>query len=223
MPTPNELYYITVPTYRGYIAALQLYAPIVSPLGVTKAQLQQMLLSGVPVYLYDRTTKSSQKITLQDFAGSKSIDTTEKKSKPIEPAKEAKQLTGAPVTKAAEKPATMSARSKKTEAETETHEESTKDETSESESTTTETADAQASEELIDESTIDWQSLTKAERRALRAKIKAQQAALAEKEAASSTESTTTDTPETDSETADSETTGDAETVDSTETTQSTD
>ena len=66
-----EKYPIIVPRYRGYIAALSMYAPIVTPIMVTRAQLQQMLLSGLDVYLFDLNTKMTSQITITDIAGNK--------------------------------------------------------------------------------------------------------------------------------------------------------
>lgn len=214
---PEEKYYVSVPKYRGYIAALQMYAPIISPIGVTKVQLQQMLLSGVEVFLYDRATKCSRQITLQELAGTKTAENTN--PKPVEPPKEPKVLTGAPIAPAnvpeeapAEEPETPPTETPAETAEepvAETPTEETSDDTTNPQDETTETpVENPTEEEWIDESKVDWSHMTRAERRAMRAKINAQNEALAAKNAETSS---------------DTETAGNAETVVSTETTQSED
>ena len=81
----NEKFPIIVPKYRGYISALNMYAPIVTPILVPRAQLQQMLLSGLEVYLYDLKTKMTKKLAISDLAGGKNPMTALQIQEPKKP------------------------------------------------------------------------------------------------------------------------------------------
>lgn len=242
MPMVEEKFYVTVPTYRGYIQALQMYAPIVSPLQVTKSQVQQMLLNGVPVYLYDPATKGSRPVTIQEFVGVAAPEAQQPKK--VDPPQETKPITGTHITTPAVEDVPKSEETTQTASETHTEttdeepgeitekqadnsETETQDETTEdaepatsadntenaddttedtdgadvpetqTEDGTDATVDEDAdtteedaeetsadSDEVIDESTIDWSKLSKNQKKRMRQKLDAQKAKQAETPAA---------------------------------------
>ncbi len=189
MPTPVEVkVYIAVPNYRGYVQALQMYAPIVSPIGVTKSQIQQMLLSGLEVQHYEPSTKVYTKLTLQNMnevisgvAVAKPVIEAPKETKPINGVK-----TDEPKMSEPEETASQMDDSAETS-------DSTADDPDNADATTTDDSTGTNDPEIIDESSIDWSSMTKAERRKMRAKLDAQKKAA--EDAANETETSDT-TPE---------------------------
>lgn len=165
MPRPVKKLYIKTP-YMGYIAALQMMGPIITPMQVTESQAINMLKSGMRnIIEYNPTTKMTRPLTIinigKPWENEKDKETTSTpvaKAAPAAAPQEPTVLTGAPVppTKEAEVP----------QAAPEVVE-------------TASVADQFNANELIDESKVDWNSMTKAQRREMRAKIEAQKAALA--------------------------------------------
>lgn len=157
MPMVEEKFYVTVPTYRGYIQALQMYAPIVSPLQVTKSQVQQMLLNGVPVYLYDPATKGSRPVTIQEFVGVAAPEAQQPKK--VDPPQETKPITGTHITTPAVEETPKSEEPIQTAPETETHTETTDEEPGEATEQQTDNSET----ETQDETTEDAEPATSAD------------------------------------------------------------
>lgn len=171
MPRPVNKLYIKTP-YMGYIAPLQMMGPIITPMQITEAQAIQMLKSGMRnIIEYNPTTKMTRQLTILNIGKPWDTDKTEnsapaaKAQKAATPAapQEPKVLTGAPVPpqpKEEEIPQVAP-------------------EVVETTAEPTTVADQFNANELIDESKVDWNSMTKAQRREMRAKIEAQKAAAA--------------------------------------------
>lgn len=171
MPRPVKKLYIKTP-YMGYIAALQMMGPIITPMQVTESQAINMLKSGMRnIIEYNPTTKMTRPLTIINIGKPWENEKDEKTtSTPVAKAaaaapQEPTVLTGAPAPAKEEVP----------QAAPEVVE-------------TASVADQFNANELIDESKVDWNSMTKAQRREMRAKIEAQKAALAAAEAETPTE-----------------------------------
>jgi len=150
----------------GYIAALQMMGPIVTPMQISLDQAVLMLKSGMRnLFEYNPTNKQTRLLTIVNVGQPWPGEETQK----VVPATVAKEaaapsepivLTGAPVPP--------------------TKEETPQTATGVVETTSGSVADQfNANEELIDESKIDWNGMTKAQRREMRAKLDAQKAAQA--------------------------------------------
>lgn len=163
MPIPVEKLYVTIP-YRGYLAPLKMMGPIAHPLKINKDDAVKLVLSGVKVYSYDPETKATAEVTLAGLTG-KEAATAPKISPAVSPTPISGVKTPAPVMTMAEEPDPIP-----TEPEAPVTDTEDKNQLVE----TSETSDV--TPELIDESTIDWSKMTKAERKAMRQKLEAQKA-----------------------------------------------
>lgn len=182
MPRPVNKLYIKTP-YMGYIAPLQMMGPIITPMQITEAQAIQMLKSGMRnIIEYNPNTKMTRQLTILNIGKPWDTDKTEKSAPAAKAQKDAapaapqepKVLTGAPVPPQPKEEVPQVA-----------------PEVVETTAEPTTVADQFNANELIDESKVDWNSMTKAQRREMRAKIDAQKAA-----AAASTETTPAETTE---------------------------
>ncbi len=178
MPRPVEKLYVKT-NYMGYIAALQMMGPIVTPMQVSLDQAVLMLKSGMRnLFEYNPTTKQTRLLTIvnvgKPWPGEAKNDVPAAMGKTAPASSEPVVLTGAPVPPAKE--------------------ETPQTATEVVETTPGSVADQfNANEGLIDESKVDWNSMTKAQRREMRAKIDAQKAAqaAAAKEAETASDETT--------------------------------
>ncbi|MCM1213980.1 MAG: hypothetical protein NC548_05620 [Lachnospiraceae bacterium] len=164
MPRPVSRLYVKT-NYMGYIAALSMMGPIVTPMQITQDQAVAMLKSGMRnLFEYNPTTKQTRLLTVTNIgkawpneksATTASAPAAKAAATPAEPV----VLTGAPAPAKQEEAPQAAPEVVETKSET--------------------VADQFNENELIDESKVDWNSMTKAERKAMRAKIEAQKAALA--------------------------------------------
>lgn len=175
MPQPVAKLYVKTP-YMGYIAALAMMGPIVTPMQITQTQAVTMLKSGLKLFQYDPNTKMTRALTLANISQPMSVATpaaAPAKAAYIAAApEEAKQITGAPVPPAPAKEEVPQVAPEVVETATEPEAEDKS------------VASQFNANELIDESKVDWKSMSKAERREMRAKIDAQKAAIAAQEEA---------------------------------------
>ena len=91
MPIPEETLYILT-SYRGYLAPIRQFGPIVHPAKVKKSEATALMMAGCPVTVYDPETKKSYPLTFEN--ATKSVkEALHEIQKPIETT----VLNGAPI------------------------------------------------------------------------------------------------------------------------------
>ena len=91
MPIPEDYLYILT-SYRGYLAPIRQFGPIVHPAKVKKSEATALMMAGCPVAVYDPETKKSYPLTFEN--ATKSVkEALHEIQKPIETT----VLNGAPI------------------------------------------------------------------------------------------------------------------------------
>ena len=91
MPIPEDYLYILT-SYRGYLAPIRQFGPIVHPAKVKKSEATALMMAGCPVTVYDPETKKSYPMTFEN--ATKSVkEALHEIQKPIETT----VLNGAPI------------------------------------------------------------------------------------------------------------------------------
>ena len=91
MPIPEDYLYILT-SYRGYLAPIRQFGPIVHPAKVKKSEATALMMAGCPVTVYDPETKKSYPLTFEN--ATKSVkEALHEIQKPIETT----VLNGAPI------------------------------------------------------------------------------------------------------------------------------
>ena len=91
MPIPEDYLYILT-SYRGYLAPIRQFGPIVHPAKVKKSEATALMMAGCPVTVYDPETKKSYPLTFEN--STKSVkEALHEIQKPIETT----VLNGAPI------------------------------------------------------------------------------------------------------------------------------
>lgn len=83
MPIKEEWIYILT-HYRGYLAPIRQFGPIVHPAKVKKSEAIALMMSGCPVIVYDPITKKSYPLTIKN-ANLSAAEVLHEIPKPIEP------------------------------------------------------------------------------------------------------------------------------------------
>ena len=65
MPIPEDYLYILT-SYRGYLAPIRQFGPIVHPAKVKKSEATALMMAGCPVTVYDPETKKSYPMTFEN-------------------------------------------------------------------------------------------------------------------------------------------------------------
>ena len=65
MPIPEDYLYILT-SYRGYLAPIRQFGPIVHPAKVKKSEAIALMMAGCPVTVYDPETKKSYPLTFEN-------------------------------------------------------------------------------------------------------------------------------------------------------------
>lgn len=65
MPIPEDYLYILT-SYRGYLAPIRQFGPIVHPAKVKKSEATALMMAGCPVTVYDPETKKSYPLTFEN-------------------------------------------------------------------------------------------------------------------------------------------------------------
>ena len=65
MPIPEDYLYILT-SYRGYLAPIRQFGPIVHPAKVKKSEATALMMAGCPVTIYDPETKKSYPLTFEN-------------------------------------------------------------------------------------------------------------------------------------------------------------
>ena len=83
MPIKEDWIYI-LSNYRGYLAPIKQFGPIVHPAKVKKSEAIALMMAGCPVVVYDPQTKNSYPLTFEN-SNMPAKEALHKIPKPIEP------------------------------------------------------------------------------------------------------------------------------------------